>query len=195
MSLGTIAVSRIGFHAQLMLGSSILTATGIGMLSTLTPKSRFAAWVGYQAIAGIGIGLGISIPITATKLLSDIDLASTTVPVCLFMQAIGGTVFVSVGQSIFINKFVASLEVHSADLVAVLSSGLTDFGNATGNSDDVKLAYNSSLTCSFVAGAAVAAASVIGSLVFCWEIRLLRLARHQSDIDEYFENENRRHYG
>jgi MFS family permease len=187
MNLGTIAVSRIGYHAPLMLGSSILTAAGIGMLYTLTPKSSFAEWVGYQAIAGIGIGLGVSIPITATKMVLDNNLASMTISGCLFMQAIGGTVFVSVGQSIFINKFVASLEVHSADLLAVLSSGLTDFRNATGSPDDVKLIYNSSLTCAFVAGAAVAAASVIGSLVYGWEsLRLLRLARQTNESHSWY---------
>lgn len=178
MALGTIVVLRIGYYGPLMLASSILTATGIGMLSTLTPESHFAAWVGYQAIAGIGIGLGIPMPITATKMVSDLNLASTVISACLFMQAIGGAMLVSVGQSIFINKFLASLEVHSADLVAVLSSGLTDLRNATGSPDDVKLVYNSSLTYSLVAGAAAAAASVIGSLIFGWEsLRLLRLAR------------------
>ena len=42
-----------------MIVSSILAATGAGMLSTFTPESGHAMWIGYQCLTGIGIGLGM----------------------------------------------------------------------------------------------------------------------------------------
>jgi len=42
-----------------MIVSSILAATGAGMLSTFTPASGHAMWIGYQCLTGIGIGLGM----------------------------------------------------------------------------------------------------------------------------------------
>lgn len=42
-----------------MIVSSILAAVGTGMLSTFTPESGHAMWIGYQCLAGIGIGLGM----------------------------------------------------------------------------------------------------------------------------------------
>lgn len=42
-----------------MIVSSILAATGAGMLSTFTPESNHSLWIGYQCLTGIGIGLGM----------------------------------------------------------------------------------------------------------------------------------------
>jgi len=42
-----------------MIASSILAATGAGMLSTFTPESNHSLWIGYQCLTGIGIGLGM----------------------------------------------------------------------------------------------------------------------------------------
>ncbi|KAM3072295.1 hypothetical protein ACMFMG_009105 [Clarireedia jacksonii] len=177
-TLSILIVLRSRYYAPLMLISSILSATGFGMLSTLTLESRFGAWVGYQVLAGFGIGLGIPMSFTVTKLVSDPNVASAAISVCLFMQATGGAVFVSVGLNIFINKFVTSLGVHSADLAAVLSSGLTNFGTATGSPDDVKLVNSNSLAYSFIAAAAIAAASVFGSLIVGWKSLMLARAQY-----------------
>lgn len=51
-----------------MIVSSVIAAIGAGMLSTFTPGSGHAMWIGYQCLTGIGIGLGmqqVSIPFAA----------------------------------------------------------------------------------------------------------------------------------
>ena len=45
-------------------GLAVLSgAIGVGLLSTLTPDSGHAKWIGYQCIAGIGIGFGMQQPL------------------------------------------------------------------------------------------------------------------------------------
>jgi MFS family permease len=44
-----IGVTVLGYYAPFMIGASVLTAIGAGLLSTLTPESDHSMWIGYQA--------------------------------------------------------------------------------------------------------------------------------------------------
>jgi hypothetical protein len=59
--------------APLMIASTVLMAVGVGLMSTFTPASGHAYWIGYQAIAGIGIGLGMQQPLVAVQTVLDIS--------------------------------------------------------------------------------------------------------------------------
>ena len=46
-------VRVIGYYTPVMTGSSILSAVGLGMISTYRADTNHAAWIGYEAMAGI----------------------------------------------------------------------------------------------------------------------------------------------
>ena len=61
--LSGVGVTMLGYYAPFMILGTIFGAIGVGLLSTLTPDSGHAKWIGYQCIAGIGIGFGMQQPL------------------------------------------------------------------------------------------------------------------------------------
>lgn len=61
----TVGATR-SFNAFLILGS-VLAAIGSGLLMLLHADSNHSAWLGYQALAGIGLGLCLTTPIIVTQ--------------------------------------------------------------------------------------------------------------------------------
>ena len=52
-----IAVGELRLFNPFLILGGILTTIATALLMTLEADSRFGAWVGYQALAGIGLGL------------------------------------------------------------------------------------------------------------------------------------------
>lgn len=55
------AVSAIGYYTPLIHTSSILMSIGAGLLTTFRVNTQSPAWIGYQALYGIGAGLGMQL--------------------------------------------------------------------------------------------------------------------------------------
>lgn len=51
-------VGKNGIYLPWLLSAAVLCAVGSGLLSTLTPTTSKAKWIGYQIIAGSGRGMG-----------------------------------------------------------------------------------------------------------------------------------------
>ena len=119
------------FNPFLILGAS-LTTTASGLLMTLQPDSSHAAWVGYQALAGVGLGLCFNVHIiivqnivkpdeiaTATAILlctfwalliaPNLKCQLLTIDVYVVFQSLGGALVVSAGQSLFQNELIDTL--------------------------------------------------------------------------------------
>jgi hypothetical protein len=130
-----------------MAWASILATVGCGLLYTLDIGTTSGFWIGYQILAGVGLGLGFQVPIIiAQASVEPDDLAATTamvlckhVPIgnCAFsstltvyvvFQTVGGSFFVSAGQSAFENRLLGSLAKYapSVDPAIVLATGATD---------------------------------------------------------------------
>ena len=118
-----------------MILCSILMAIGAGLLTTLTLSSTDTVAgvghrIGYQLLYGFGVGLGLQSPLVlAQTTLSPSDVPTATV-VLLFMQALGSTVFLSVGQSVFARVLVEGLEtlgLPNAQARTVLAAGATEW--------------------------------------------------------------------
>src|SRR3954469_24574055 len=114
-------------------------------------------------MAGAGVGLGFQQAMLAAQtVLLQADV-STGLAVVIFAQTIGGTIFVSVGQTAFGNKLTSSLHTHVPDLdpAVVIAHGATGLRKAVGSINPdfipgVLLAYNEAITTVFVVGVVVA---------------------------------------
>jgi predicted MFS family arabinose efflux permease len=94
------AVSKLGYTNPFFIASSILTAVGGGLLSTMTPASGHASWIGFQVLFGLGLGLGTQQPMNVAQLiLTKSDIATGTA-VVMFTRFMGSAIFLPVAQNI-----------------------------------------------------------------------------------------------
>ncbi|KAJ8069664.1 hypothetical protein OCU04_000096 [Sclerotinia nivalis] len=168
-----VGVTTIGYYAPFMIVSSVIAAIGIGLLTTFKPDTNHAAWIGYQCLAGIGIGFGMQQPLIACQTVLDISQVPTGTSVIIFVQTLGGALFVSIGQNIFTNKLSQNLAHYVPDLdpAVVLSTGATSIQKdiAPEYLAGVTISYNNALTQSFMVAAVMAALTIIGSVAIEWK--------------------------
>jgi MFS family permease len=169
---GTI-VSAIGYYTPFMIGSSILTAIGFGMLSTLSPQSSHVAWISYQVLSGMGLGLGLQQPFIVVQNVLNLRDIPTGTSIMILGQNLGAAIFASVSQNIFNGKLVSGLE-HFApflDSATVLNNGAANLQDSIEPQylGGVRLAYNGALSKSYTAAAVVAATTIVGSLAIEWK--------------------------
>jgi hypothetical protein len=103
----------------------------------------------------------------------DIKDVPTGTSVLIFLQTLGGALFVSVGQNVFTNKLVQGLIDYAPGLDPriVLSTGATSIQSTTDPKylGGVTLAYNDALVRAFTVATAMAAISIIGSAAIEWK--------------------------
>ena len=76
-----IIITVLGYYTPWMIVSSLLMATGAGLLSTFNVGTGHAKWIGYQAIYGFGVGAGMQQGVIAAQTvctLEDIPTATGT---------------------------------------------------------------------------------------------------------------------
>jgi len=124
-------------------------------------------------LTGIGIGLGLQQPLIAVQTILDISEVPIGTSIIIFVQTLGGALFVSIGQNVFSNKLVEGLAKYapSIDSSIVLNIGATSIQNTVEKDvlPGVTLAYNNALTHSFLVAAIMAATTIIGSAAIEWK--------------------------
>lgn len=167
------AVTVLGYYTPWMIASSVLMSVGVGLLSTLEVDSGHAKWIGYQIIYGFGVGFGMQQAIIAAQTVLKLDDVPVGTSLIIFMQTLGGALFISVAQNIFTNRLVSNLleKVPTLDSSIVLKTGATSLKGAVNAAllPDVLLAYNDALTQTFYVSLAVAALSIFGSAGIEWK--------------------------
>ncbi|PIG69201.1 MFS toxin efflux pump [Aspergillus arachidicola] len=165
-------VGALGYYTPFMQIAPVIAAIGAGLLSTLQMDSSNASWIGYQILYGVGVGCGLQQPIVAVQgALAPADLPTGTV-IVMFMQTIGGAIFMSVGQNVFQNQLMRNLatQAPSVDAAKVLQAGATML-RKTVSSDLLPAAlraYNSAITEAFYVAVAMAVLALPGALVMQW---------------------------
>ena len=140
-------IAAFGYWRPIMVWASILATIGSGLLYTLDIGTAAGYWIGYQTLAGIGLGLGFQVPIIVVQAsVAPDDLAAvTSMVLCklssapylhslgllslrIVFQTIGGSFFVSAGQSAFENRLINSLAKNAptVDPALVLATGATE---------------------------------------------------------------------
>lgn len=104
-----IFISATGMSTTVMVGGAALGTIGCGicyMLSIDTPTGR---WIGYQLVAGLSLGAALQIPVIVGQVsVESADLSSAT-SMMLCFQTLGGALWVSAAQSVFVNRMLLAL--------------------------------------------------------------------------------------
>ncbi|KAL8807193.1 MAG: hypothetical protein Q9182_000875 [Xanthomendoza sp. 2 TL-2023] len=171
--LGGIIVSTTGHYLPLMWASVVLTPIGAGLLTTLNGGSGSGKWIGYQILYGIGGGLGYQQGITAAQtVLSDADINIGTA-LMVFVQNLGGTIFASAANNVFVTKLVRDLTGSVPDLNpdVILSAGATGFRKAVGEAayPSVLVVYNAAVIKTFQLGLILACLCALGAAGVEWK--------------------------
>lgn len=156
---GTI-VNKTGHYIPSIFFGTAALALGCASLAYLKPDSSQAFWCGTQFLTGFGAGWAWMLPFIAGSnalAVQDIPVGSSIVT---FFQVLGGTIFVSVGQAIFQNKFVLYLDhIPGANTQQIVAHGVSAFREFTPAEllPAVSEAANRAVTKTFIMSAVVAA--------------------------------------
>lgn len=166
-----VLITKLGYYTPWLYVSTALMAIGAGLLSTMTLGSSIGMWLGYQVIFGLGTGFGFQQPLIAAQTvlpLEDVPIGTAAV---MFIQLLGGALFVSVAQNIFSNALLTNLiaGVPGLNPEIVISTGATNLVNAVGTSiDQVLLAYNAALMKTFQIAIILSCLSIFGAIFMEW---------------------------
>lgn len=166
------AVQKIGYYTPFMIAGGILLSVGAGLLTTWNTRSTSGAWIGYQALVGLGVGFTMQHPNLAVQIaLPKKDVPTGTALLSLF-QTLGGALFASVGQSVFLKHFLARLKnIAGIHLQSILEAGATELKSKVSPKSlpRVIAAYNFALTQGpFLACLVVACFTVPAALGMEW---------------------------
>ncbi|RFU32819.1 hypothetical protein B7463_g3499, partial [Scytalidium lignicola] len=168
-----VLIAIFGHFTPLMIFSSIVATVGCGLIYSLDINSSSSAWIGYQALAGIGIGLGFQIPVIVTQGIVEASDLSSVSALTLFFQIIGGSLFISASQAAFANKLVVALPKYapSVDPHLVVATGAAELRKVFVPEviPGILEAYMQGLRVSFALTIALGGISLITSLFSPWK--------------------------
>ena len=166
-------ITKFGYYTPFMYGSVVFMSIGAGLITTFKVDTAHAMWIGYQVIFGFGTGLGFQQPIIAAQTvlpLQDIPIGTASL---LFIQLLGGALFVSVGNNIFTNSLVKNLAVEVPNLNAnnIIQGGATNIKNTVNASSipAVLLAYDKALTKTFQISLILSCLAALGAVFIEWK--------------------------
>jgi hypothetical protein len=121
------------------------------------------------------VGFSWQAPLTAAQTVLSLADVSSGMSAIIFAQTIGGTIFVSVAQTVFANKLLSSLHAHvpGLDPLVVIGNGASGLRSAVGKVGerfvpDVLLAYNEAISDVFVVALVMSCLSILGAMAMEW---------------------------
>ncbi|KAF2183553.1 MFS general substrate transporter [Zopfia rhizophila CBS 207.26] len=178
LMIGTILagglVQRFGYPAPFMLVSSILSAVGAGLISTWRIETGRGVWIGYQVLFGFGLGLGMQQPTMSAQIVLQRKDVPTGISLMFFGQNLGGAVFVSVAQNVFVSKLAGKLSQLPGqifDRKTVVEMGATKVREMVPKEllGMVLEGYRVSLKGAFYVGLGLACVSLVGAVFVEWK--------------------------
>ncbi|KAI3398901.1 hypothetical protein diail_8410 [Diaporthe ilicicola] len=125
-------VTILGYYTPFLIGSTAIFAVGAGLITTYSADISNPKWIGYQILAGAGLGAGFQVPQAAVQTVlaqEDIPVGSSAL---IFFQNLGGSIFLSVAQSVFQNSLSTGLKelAPTVNPAVVFSAGATGLKQA-----------------------------------------------------------------
>lgn len=169
-------VTALGYYTPFMIASSVLMAIGVGLISMFEVHTGKAEWIGYQIIYGFGVGFGMQQALIAAQTVLHLDDVPIGTSLIMFMQTLGGSLFISIAQNLFTNSLSSNLLKNVPGLPSdiVLRTGATSLKDAVVkyNADllpKVLIAYNEALRQTYYTSLAIAALSIVGAALVEWK--------------------------
>ncbi|ELR02715.1 hypothetical protein VC83_08414 [Pseudogymnoascus destructans] len=167
-------VTYFGYFAPFFIASSVVMSIGAGLLTLLKVDSSKGAWVGFQFIYGLGVGLGFQqggVAAQAVLKFSDVPIGTAVV---LFVQVLGGAVFVGVAQNLFTTNLVknlTALHIPNFDPSDVVHAGATNLRHMVPPErlPEVLVAYNAAIMKTFQLGLILSCLSILGAVGVEWK--------------------------
>jgi EmrB/QacA subfamily drug resistance transporter len=180
---------RIGYYTPFMILGSSLMAVGTGLLTTWSMGTSSSMWIGNQVILGFGVGCTMQHPNLAVQVVLPKQDVPTGTAILSLCQTLGGAVFTTVGQNLYIDKFSSSLQqIGGLDPKHILQAGATDLTNAVplGLRLRVLEDYNNALTKgTFFAALIVACLAVPAALGMEWRsVKEKQTSTHASATED-----------
>ncbi|CAG9998536.1 unnamed protein product [Clonostachys byssicola] len=153
--VGSLLVTRIGYYTPFAIVSGILATVAAGLLTRLEVHTPQPEWIGYLIFIGISCGLGFQQPqIAVQTVLEDSDVPAGT-SLIFFSQSVGSAIFISLGNSIFLNRLIVFLKETAPEVSSdtLLSHGATTLKTAVPSElvETVVVAYNNAISHVFFA--------------------------------------------
>lgn len=169
---GGATITVTGYYTPLVILSSVFQSVGAGLLTDFHPDIPRSQWIGYQVAYGLGAGLAMQTPMVVVQtVLAPADIPGGTA-LMMFLQTLGGALFVSVGSSVFTNGFFDRLRRALPDVLVQSSSdlGATEIRQLVPPEllPTVLSTYNNALTHSWIIAVVLACLSMIGAAVLEW---------------------------
>jgi hypothetical protein len=151
----------------------VLTPIGAGLISTLQVDSGHSEWIGYQVLYGYGLGLGFQqAQLAAQTVLKRVDVP-TGLALMVFLQTMGGAIFISVGQNILTSNLVSGITqiVEGVDPAMIVNTGATELRHLVPADQlpAVLEVYNYALRQVFLISAGLSATAILGALGLEWK--------------------------
>jgi hypothetical protein len=165
--------NKIGYYVPFIWASTVLLPIGAGLLSTFHIGISTAKWVGYEIILGFGIGFGFQQANVAAQVVLPMKDVPTGVAVVFSAMFLGGSVFLSVAESIFTNHLrsnIAALGIPGFDAERAIKAGAVELRNLVPAKylTSVLVAYNDAITKAFQLAVIMACLASLGAVGMEW---------------------------
>lgn len=170
-----LLTTKLGHYFPSLYLSMVLTCIGAGLFVTLRPGTETAPVVGYQVLYGFGSGLGFQLPqIAAQTVLKETEV-QIGIAMTLFFQSLGGTLFLSVGNSVFKeqlrNRLLEHAGLSAQQLKVILSAGAVAIESTLQPKEleAVRSGYSEALIYAYYTALAASILSAFGGLFVEWK--------------------------
>ncbi|KAE8349960.1 major facilitator superfamily domain-containing protein [Aspergillus coremiiformis] len=172
-TLSGILTPIIGHYVPFMIIASVLLSVGMGLLSTLKNTSSIRDVLGYQVPAGVGLGCALQQTLVAVQTILPMDDIPIGVSLIILAQTLGGTIALSVADTIFTGSLSSSVisRFPQIDRSAVLNAGNRDIRNLVPAEylDTIMELYNEAIVHTWYISIGLAVASILGVLGMEWK--------------------------
>ncbi|RDW56718.1 putative HC-toxin efflux carrier TOXA [Coleophoma cylindrospora] len=186
-----IVISKSGYYAPWLVVGCAIRVIGAGLLTTLRVDTGTGVWIGYQVRTNqfklslyvaltyfqIVVGVGTGMTLQQCAMAAQTVLTKRDVPMGLtiitFAQFFGGTISVSVCQTILANTLVSELskKLPGFNASAIASAGATEIQGLVSKEQlpIVLAAYNAGIDNAFYCALAASSLAFVASLFVEWK--------------------------
>ncbi|KAE8441171.1 hypothetical protein EG329_005800 [Mollisiaceae sp. DMI_Dod_QoI] len=163
--------AKTGYYVGQLLASSVIMSIGSGLLTTLKTNTGHEKWIAYQFLYGFGLGLGMQQAGMAAQTCLNKKDVMTGVSIMFFFQGLGGSVFISISQTIFTHGLIKYLGATvGISPKMIVNTGATQLRDLVPEQllGVVLVAYNKALSDTFKVGLACSVATIVAGATMEW---------------------------